>query len=716
MKKLFLLLLTFIFSTVLFSQSYISETSVYDDFKSNNRLINDSTGGGLFPWISEGLNFNLDTINNGAFYTISQEKGAYEPFGFTFGENPMISTPVTIDLSGQAVITLDVTNNYDSTLRFRVQIVDIDDHIIDTYAGANDGDVGDSWQYEPSVDIAAGEREVFEIDLSDGVFTDYANNIVSDLADFHKIKGIHLTVINTNLDENDSYQPYPIYDASFTIHSLLIEGGEPIQETGCMDEQALNYNPNAVIQGLCEYDTTIEIIGCMNPEAINYNINANVQGTCEYQDTITERYIALNGLYDDFKSSGRLINNSTGGGIFPWNTDELVLDRIEHGAFYTISQEKGAYEPFGFTFGENSMIPTPVTIDLSGQAVITLDLTNNSDSTLKFWVQLVDIDNHIVDSYSELKEDDIENAWQYQSTHVLGAGERESFEFDLTGGVFADYNNSLIVDLVDFSKIKGIYITVINNNSDADDSYQPYKLENASIVFHSLHIDGGTLQFPISNTQEVFGCMDSQADNYNSGANLENGSCYYTILPDTVFGCNIDSALNFNPQATENNQTCIYEQTILKNIPLDVASGQTDVDTIIVSDVQNCDIDFNSIIDSVDVLMIEEISSNEILVTLRVYQNNSYYDVPSNVDITNLLSDILLTIDLVCNQAGLRVSSENNGKVTLITLLRQTEIQIVLGNNNLRNKNSFSFTPNPTTSTLQIISNEVEISSVIIKL
>ena len=94
----------------------------------------------------------------------------------------------------------------------------------------------------------------------------------------------------------------------------------------------------------------------------------------------------------------------------------------------------------------------------------------------------------------------------------------------------------------------------------------------------------------------VFGCMDSEAYNFNDydydgepneilgvdgvDVNTEDGSCIAK-----VFGCLEESACNFNSQANTNNQSCIY------STELDACascSGETDgTGTIVDNDLDN---------------------------------------------------------------------------------------------------------------------------------
>lgn len=55
----------------------------------------------------------------------------------------------------------------------------------------------------------------------------------------------------------------------------------------------------------------------------------------------------------------------------------------------------------------------------------------------------------------------------------------------------------------------------------------------------------------------VYGCTDRLANNYNSRANKDDGSCTYTIN-----GCMNNSAINYNSNANSSDGSCQFEEVI----------------------------------------------------------------------------------------------------------------------------------------------------------
>lgn len=65
---------------------------------------------------------------------------------------------------------------------------------------------------------------------------------------------------------------------------------------GCMDPDALNFDPNATSPGACDYPV---VEGCTDPTSTNYNPEANLDdGSCEYPDPVETGCLITDDLYE----------------------------------------------------------------------------------------------------------------------------------------------------------------------------------------------------------------------------------------------------------------------------------------------------------------------------------------------------------------------------------------------------------------------------------
>lgn len=73
------------------------------------------------------------------------------------------------------------------------------------------------------------------------------------------------------------------------------------------------------------------------------------------------------------------------------------------------------------------------------------------------------------------------------------------------------------------------------------------------------------------NPPVIYGCTDSNANNYNPSANKNNGTCKYDI-----YGCTDSSAINYNSNANINDNTCNYEKIIeeTEEIPFETKESE----------------------------------------------------------------------------------------------------------------------------------------------
>ncbi|MEZ7838615.1 MAG: hypothetical protein QMB13_04755 [Flavobacteriales bacterium] len=75
---------------------------------------------------------------------------------------------------------------------------------------------------------------------------------------------------------------------------------------------------------------------------------------------------------------------------------------------------------------------------------------------------------------------------------------------------------------------------------------------------------------------EIFGCMDAEANNYNSDANIEDNSCIFDLA-----GCIDDGSCNYNEDALIDDGTCVYaSSSVSYNVPVSPANWGGDLQDI----------------------------------------------------------------------------------------------------------------------------------------
>ena len=128
--------------------------------------------------------------------------------------------------------------------------------------------------------------------------------------------------------------------------------------------------------------------------------------------------------------------------------------------------------------------------------------------------------------------------------------------------------------------------------------------EDITITFRAHNLpedtwsDNLTILIP---AETIDGCTDSTANNFNSNATSDDGSCDYdadddgVLDSDEVAGCTDDSANNYNSEATDDDGSCEYDQNSNntgENTPptCDVGNNFTsDVNDLVYLDASNSD-------------------------------------------------------------------------------------------------------------------------------
>ena len=188
---------------------------------------------------------------------------------------------------------------------------------------------------------------------------------------------------------------------------------------------------------------------------------------------------------------------------------------------------------------------------------ISLNLQNNgfedcSDSS----------DEDVIDHSKHLHADPILEA-------ILVEMEGEQF---VTGNVIHDHPMEVRINWVMQSAdgiSSGDNLATDMNGTWIFDIEVEDRSENISITFraHNLPEDTWSDNLTILIAAEpVEGCTDSTANNYDSNATNDDGSCDYdedddgVLDSDEVAGCTDESANNYNSEATDDDGSCQYDQ------------------------------------------------------------------------------------------------------------------------------------------------------------
>ncbi len=366
--------------------------------------------------------------------------------------------------------------------------------------------------------------------------------------------------------------------AAFSF-GILTDDCAPNLIPGCMDPNALNYNPFATDDdGSCTYEQTIP--GCTDPNASNYSPWANLDdGSCVYPEpcegTPATLYVCTFSNGDQIEleildSEGNMVEYIGGLSNVAIEYFELCLDPQE---CYTINMmnntSTGWYGGYYWINAGNVQVSTGELDDNLEFESSTFSIGNtacpyggctdpeafNYDIEASFedgsCIYIEDCDattvllNYVPGSWPE------EVSWTINDDQ----GNIVAVSSDILGGVIP---NSILcladgcytVNMHDSfgDGWNGAILTLIGSNNQI---IAEFTLQYGSDGVGSFGINTDGCE-PV-----IEGCMDPAALNYNPLATVDNDSCQYqTPVP----GCTDPNAQNFNWAATEDDGSCIYPE------------------------------------------------------------------------------------------------------------------------------------------------------------
>lgn len=341
---------------------------------------------------------------------------------------------------------------------------------------------------------------------------------------------------------------------------------------GCTDPRATNYNPSATVDnGSCTFPP---VRGCTDPSALNYESSAEVDdGSCRYPP-VDERYSfrldvrpnidnagrvrigALQGDVDDIDSVlTSTLNN--GGAIYQWSsTSSRLLATVNATA-------NPGYRFVGWgTDATNSSTSIQVTISRNSRVSLVAIFEEVIDTPLTYTVSIGD------------RPDEL-------GTVEFIQGPTDSPSFETT-----DDPNTIIVTA-------GTRVTALATPASRDVSLLHWRIYDGRSSRGRILTSNPAANVIVNDNvslvaiwsepeDDILGCTNPQADNYNPSATRDDGSC---IFPP-IRGCTDPEAINFNRQAEEDDGSCTYPESWLSCMDSQVRRGNAPDDYRLVPDVR----------------------------------------------------------------------------------------------------------------------------------
>jgi len=281
---------------------------------------------------------------------------------------------------------------------------------------------------------------------------------------------------------------------------------------GCMDDDYVDYNPLATVQDTCE---TLHVWGCTNPEAFNYDSLATISDN--------NSPCAINVTIEDDGGDGW--GNSKLGMI---QGDQQWLFTMGPGSFeqsWTINLDSDAeVKLYYFQQGGAQQSSQELAFQTLHNSVL---ITNEAGDTL-----LSEGTNPFFNNGQGALQPFDEPDWTTYSFIPYCGDSCEPFSYGCTDAMAQNYNADV-------------------NTEDGSCYYQAGCTQAGYLEYYTqgyeADFDNGSC-----NTLAVFGCMDSEAFNYNPEANVDNEGCIPVVL-----GCTNSLAFNYNPAANTDDDSCI---------------------------------------------------------------------------------------------------------------------------------------------------------------
>ena len=275
---------------------------------------------------------------------------------------------------------------------------------------------------------------------------------------------------------------------------------------GCIVPEALNFNAQAnVSDGTCEF----EILGCTDATSFNFNPDANLDdGSCAIEVIGCTNVTAINFNEVANSDDGSCIETIYGCMDFEAsNFNELA--NIDNGS----CSFPGCTDDSFFNFD-----PTA---------------NSNDDSCIPFLFGCLEPQSFNYNPQANSSDDSC-------TEFINGCTDPDSFNYNVQANTDDGSCTETVIGCIEVNACNYDSLANISGSCSYSicDSY-----DCLGICFEDLDEDD------VCDCEEIFGCTDSIADNYNSESTEDDGSCL-------VLGCTIPIAINYDPLSNSDDGMC----------------------------------------------------------------------------------------------------------------------------------------------------------------
>ena len=274
---------------------------------------------------------------------------------------------------------------------------------------------------------------------------------------------------------------------------------------GCMDDDYVDYNPDAELPDTCE---TLHTWGCTNPEALNYDSTATIA------DLVGPCTIRI--ILEDDAADG-------------WGNSKIGMVQGEQQWLFTVG-------PGEFYQSWDIVLDSDEEVD-----IYYFQAGNQQQSSQELAFQTLHNSVHVLNEAGDTLLSEGSNPFINNGQSALQPFTGPNWTVYHFTPFCGDSCIPYVYGCTDESACN--YNLEANTNSDCNYPVQYYDCYNACV--NDDDSDG------VCNELEVVGCQDPMAFNYNASA-TDAGDC----IP-VIFGCTDPTQFNYNPEANTENGGCV---------------------------------------------------------------------------------------------------------------------------------------------------------------